>query len=136
MTMHCEITGIEELIRETEMTLDAVVWAEASLGAIDVANEAKSVHRYTNRTYLLESRTTTGRVDGLFMRGTLRVQILGNTKYGGYLEDGTSAIEAKRGDAKWFAFLWPAWLVKQNDFADRIAEGIVRGFTLAGWGVS
>ena len=74
--------------------LSAAIEQELPKGALDgarvVAEEAATNHLYTNRTGRLQSRTQTGRVRGSALRGLIRAEVLGDTRYGGFVEHGTS----------------------------------------------
>lgn len=66
-----------------------------------VATSAQTAHRYQNRTGRLQANTRADSVSGSLRNG-YRVRVVGATRYGSFLEEGTSRIEG-------YAFLLPAW---------------------------
>lgn len=78
-----------------------------------VASEAKQNHPYQNRTGKLESRTRLKSVRGS-LRAGYTVEVVGDTKYGAFVEFGTSRSAA-------YPFLRPAWYRRQSEVA-RIVE--------------
>lgn len=106
---------VEPLIGALLAAIDEEVDRGALEGARVVAEQAATVHPYTNRTGTLQRRTQAGTVSGRASRGKVSVDVLGDTPYGGFVEDGTSRSRA-------YPYLAPAWRAKQEDFA-RIVDG-------------
>lgn len=108
----------------------AAVEQELPRGALEgarvVAEEAATNHPYTNRTGRLQSRTQAGRVRGSALRGLIRAEVLGDTRYGGFVEHGTSRSRP-------YPYLGPAWVRRQDDFARAVEASLERAAVRA-WG--
>lgn len=111
---------VEPLIGAILASVDDAVAEGALDGARVVAEQAAAVHPYTNRTGNLQRRTQAGRVVGRASRGLVRVDVLGDTRYGSFVEEGTSRNRA-------YPYLAPAWLVRESDFARIVDEALTRG---------
>ncbi len=111
---------VEPLIGAILASVDDAVAEGALEGARVVAEQAAAVHPYTNRTGNLQRRTQAGRVVGRASRGLVRVDVLGDTRYGSFVEEGTSRNRA-------YPYLAPAWLVRESDFARIVDEALTRG---------
>ncbi len=111
---------VEPLIGAILASVDDAVAEGALDGARIVAEQAAAVHPYTNRTGNLQRRTQAGRVVGRASRGLVRVDVLGDTRYGSFVEEGTSRNRA-------YPYLAPAWLVRESDFARIVDEALTRG---------
>lgn len=118
--------GFDEALADLAAALDQDMPAVAVEAAWVVADEARTSHSYQTRTGLLESRTVVGRVRGRFLAGSLEVQVLGDTPYGAYVEDGTSRSQA-------FQFLGTAWVIREEDFTRAIESGMGEAAQRAGW---
>jgi hypothetical protein len=111
---------VEPLIGAILASVDDAVAKGVLDGARVVAEQAAAVHPYTNRTGNLQRRTQAGRVVGRASRGLVRVDVLGDTRYGSFVEEGTSRNRA-------YPYLAPAWLVRESDFARIVDEALTRG---------
>ena len=111
---------IEPLVGELLAALDEEVSAGVLAGGRVVAEEAATNHPYTNRTGTLQSRTQAGVVHGRASRGVVHIDVLGDTRYGGFVEHGTSRNRP-------YPYLGPAWLRREEDFARIVDEAIERG---------
>jgi hypothetical protein len=111
---------VEPLIGAILASVDDAVAEGALDGARVVAEQAAAVHPYTNRTGNLQRRTQAGRVVGRASRGLVRVDVLGDTRYGSFVEEGTSRNRA-------YPYLAPAWLAREADFARIVDEALTRG---------
>lgn len=88
-------------------------------GAEVVAASAQTAHVYRNRTGRLEARTRAESVSGSMANG-YRIRVVGATRYGSFLEEGTSRIQG-------YAFLLPAW----ERVGDAVAAMIFRRLVFA-----
>jgi hypothetical protein len=111
---------VEPLIGAILASVDDAVAEGVLDGARVVAEQAAAVHPYTNRTGNLQRRTQAGRVVGRASRGLVRDDVLGDTRYGSFVEEGTSRNRA-------YPYLAPAWLVRESDFARIVDEALTRG---------
>jgi len=119
---------VERAIAELSAAIEQEVPRGALDGARIVAEEAAANHPYTNRTGLLQSRTQAGRVRGSALRGLIRAEVLGDTRYGGFVEHGTSRNRA-------YPYLGPAWVRRQDDFARAVDAALERAAVRA-WSAS
>ena len=113
---------IEPLIGAILASVDEAVAVGVLDGARVVAEDAATTHTYQNRTGLLQSRTQAGRVTGLASRGSVSVDVMGDTRYGSFVEEGTSRNRA-------YPYLAPAWRRRGDDFARVVDAAIERGLT-------
>lgn len=111
---------IEPLIGALLAALDEDVSAGVLAGGRVVAEEAATNHPYTNRTGTLQSRTQAGVVQGRASRGRVHIDVLGDTRYGGFVEHGTSRNRP-------YPYLGPAWIRREEDFARIVDAAIERG---------
>lgn len=93
-------------------------------GARLVADEAAAHHPYTNRTGRLQSRTVVGRVRGNASRGRVSAEVLGDTRYGSFVEEGTSRSRP-------YPYLAPAAAAKGDEVAEGVAEACARAMERA-----
>lgn len=93
-------------------------------GARIVADEAATHHPYTNRTGRLQSRTVAGRVRGNASRGRVSADVLGDTRYGSFVEEGTSRSRP-------YPYLAPAAAAKGDEVAEGVAEACARALERA-----
>jgi len=93
-------------------------------GARIVADEAAAHHPYTNRTGRLQSRTVAGRVRGNASRGRVSAEVLGDTRYGSFVEEGTSRSRP-------YPYLAPAAAAKGDEVAEGVAEACARALERA-----
>lgn len=93
-------------------------------GARLVADEAAAHHPYTNRTGRLQSRTVAGRVRGNASRGRVSADVLGDTRYGSFVEEGTSRSRP-------YPYLAPAAAAKGDEVAEGVAEACARALERA-----
>lgn len=119
--VYLDINGV---VADGLARLDEELARAALDGARIVAEEAASNHPYTNRTGRLQSRTQAGRVTGTASRGAVRVDVLGDTRYGGFVEHGTSRSRP-------YPYLGPAWVRREGDFARVIEAALERGLVRA-----
>ena len=117
---------VERAIAEMLGAIEQELPKGALDGARIVAEEAATNHPYTNRTGRLQSRTQAGRVRGSALRGLIRAEVLGDTRYGGFVEHGTSRSRP-------YPYLGPAWVRRQDDFARAIDAALERAAVRA-WG--
>ena len=111
---------VEPLIGAILASVDDAVAEGVLDGARVVAEQAAAVHPYTNRTGNLQRRTQAGRVVGRASRGLVRVDVMGDTRYGSFVEEGTSRNRA-------YPYLAPAWVAREADFARIVDEALTRG---------
>ncbi len=93
-------------------------------GARIVAEEAATNHPYTNRTGRLQSRTVAGRVRGNASRGRVSADVLGDTRYGSFVEEGPSRNRP-------YPYLAPAAAAKGDEVAEGVAEACARAIERA-----
>ena len=117
---------VERAIAEMLGAIEQELPKGALDGARIVAEEAATNHPYTNRTGRLQSRTQAGRVRGSALRGLIRAEVLGDTRYGGFVEQGTSRNRP-------YPYLGPAWVRRQDDFARAVDAALERAAVRA-WG--
>jgi hypothetical protein len=117
---------VERAIAEMLSAIEQELPKGALEGARIVAEEAAANHPYTNRTGRLQSRTQAGRVRGSALRGLIRAEVLGDTRYGGFVEHGTSRNRP-------YPYLGPAWVRRQDDFARAVDAALERAAVRA-WG--
>lgn len=117
---------VDQAIAELSAAIEQELPKGALEGARVVAEEAATNHPYTNRTGRLQSRTQAGRVRGSALRGLIRAEVLGDTRYGGFVEDGTSRSRP-------YPYLAPAWRRREPDFA-RALEASLELAALRAWG--
>lgn len=117
---------VERAIAEMLSAIEQELPKGALEGARIVAEEAAANHPYTNRTGRLQSRTQAGRVRGSALRGLIRAEVLGDTRYGGFVEHGTSRNRP-------YPYLGPAWVRRQDDFA-RAVEAALERAAVRAWG--
>lgn len=117
---------VERAIAEMLGAIEQELPKGALDGARIVAEEAATNHPYTNRTGRLQSRTQAGRVRGSALRGLIRAEVLGDTRYGGFVEHGTSRSRP-------YPYLGPAWVRRQDDFARAVDAALDRAAVRA-WG--
>lgn len=95
----------------------ALPFALADGGQI-VADEAKQNHPYTNRTGKLEASTRLRSVRGS-LRSGYTIEVVGDTKYGAFVEFGTERSRA-------YPFLRPAWYLRQSDVVREVEGAMER----------
>ena len=117
---------VDQAIAELSAAIEQELPKGALEGARVVAEEAATNHPYTNRTGRMQSRTQAGRVRGSALRGLIRAEVLGDTRYGGCVEDGTSRSRP-------YPYLAPAWRRREPDFARAIEATLELG-ALRAWG--
>lgn len=117
---------VDRAIAELSAAIEQELPKGALEGARVVAEEAATNHPYTNRTGRLQSRTQAGRVRGSALRGLIRAEVLGDTRYGGFVEDGTSRNRP-------YPYLAPAWRRREPDFA-RALEASLELAARRAWG--
>lgn len=111
---------VEPIIGALLASIDGAVADGVLSGARIVAEEAASRHPYQNRTGLLQSRTQAGRVTGQASRGRVSVSVLGDTRYGSFVEEGTSRSRP-------YPYLAPAWERREEDFARAVDAALEQG---------
>jgi hypothetical protein len=117
---------VDQAIAELLGAIEQELPRGALEGSRIVAEEAATNHPYTNRTGRLQSRTQAGRVRGSALRGLIRAEVLGDTRYGGFVEHGTSRSRP-------YPYLGPAWVRRQDDFA-RAVEAALERASVRAWG--
>jgi len=121
------LTGIDAATAELASALDEECLRGGVEAAGVVADEARRSHPYENRTGQLEARTVPGRVRGRVSADTLRIQVVGETRYGGYLEEGTTRLGQR------FVFLRPAYARAEDRVVRAIEDSMTRAAERAGW---
>lgn len=116
--------SLDAQLGELAAAIDDEARAAMLDGARLVADEAAAHHPYTNRTGRLQSRTVAGRVSGNASRGRVRAEVLGDTRYGSFVEEGTSRNRP-------YPYLAPAAAAKGDEVAEMVAEGCARAFERA-----
>ena len=124
--MEVRLEGFEEAATALLAALE-----EEMPGAVDevargIAEEAAANHPYSNRTGLLEQRTVAGATEGRFSEDDLRGEVLGDTRYGRFVDEGTSRMAAR-------PFLAPAEQRKQGASGEALEAGLRRAAERAGW---
>lgn len=120
------LTGLDAAIGGLQASLDEEGSAAFLRAAGLVADDARSTHAFANRTRLLESRIVPGQVRGRLLAGNLQADVLGATRYGGYVEEGTRRNRP-------YPYLAPA---SDHAFTGMIAEleaGLATAARRAGW---
>lgn len=117
--------GVDAAIGALRAAIDAELTAGMLRGAQIVADDARREHPYTNRTGRLESRTVPGRV--VLLAGSVRAEVLGDTRYGRYVDEGTA-------HSRPYPFLFPAWERRQDAVASEIESALSLAARRAGWG--
>lgn len=118
--------SIDLAIAEMLAALDVEMPAAMLDATRTVADDAAAKHPYQNRTGRLQSRTVAGAVTGLASRGRVSGQVLGDTRYGSFVNDGTSRNRP-------YPFLEPALVRKLPEVEARLDEGLQRAADRA-WG--
>lgn len=84
-----ELEGIDAAVGALSGALEQELVAAMHESTRVVADSAAARHEYTNRSGRLQARTVPGGVSGSFVVG-IRGDVLGDTRYGGFVEFGTS----------------------------------------------
>lgn len=124
--MRITLEGFEEAADALLSALDEEMPRAVDEVSRQVADEAAAHHTYTNRSGLLQSRTVPGATRGRFSEDTLTGEALGDTPYGGYVEEGTRRMAAR-------PFLAPAADRKEAESAQALEAGLQRAVDRAGW---
>lgn len=111
--------ALDAMLRDVDRALP---FALADGGQI-VADEAKQNHRYQNRTGKLEANTRLRSVRGS-LRSGYTIEVVGDTKYGAFVEFGTERSGTERSRA--YPFLRPAWYLRQSDVAREVEGAMER----------
>jgi HK97 gp10 family phage protein len=98
---------------EAERALSPAMVEAAAL----VADEARADHPYEDRTGDLTARTVPGAI--VAHGDTLTVQLVGDTEYGGFVDEGTARMAAR-------PFLRPAFDRREDDAAHTVVEHLAR----------
>lgn len=106
--------ALDAMLRDVNRALP---FALADGGQI-VADEAKQNHRYQNRTGKLEANTRLRSVRGS-LRSGYTVEVVGDRKYGAFVEFGTERNRA-------YPFLRPAWYLRQSDVVREVEGAMER----------
>ena len=118
--------NVDLLISELLASLDEEVPAAMNAAARLVADDAANQHPYQNRTGRLQSRTVPGVVRGLVSRGLVTGEVLGDTPYGSFVDQGTSRNRP-------YPFLEPAFARKEPEVDALLDNALERAATRA-WG--
>lgn len=118
--------SIDLAIAEMLAALDVEMPAAMGTATRAVADEAAARHPYQNRTGRLQSRTVPGIVTGLASRGRVTGQVLGDTRYGSFVNDGTSRNRP-------YPFLEPALARKEGE-VDAIFDAALERAAARAWG--
>jgi HK97 gp10 family phage protein len=120
------LEGFEEAADALLSALDEEMPRAMDEVSRSIAEEAAAHHAYTNRTGLLQSRTVPGATRGRFSQDSLSGEALGDTPYGGYVEEGTRRMAAR-------PFLAPAAEHKEAESARALEAGLQLAADRAGW---
>lgn len=112
--------------------LDRELTEAAADAAKLVAEEAATRHPYQNRTGRLQQRTVPGRIMGLASRDNLRFQVLGDTRYGSFVNDGTRNEDGSQ-RTRPYPFLAPAYERRASGVAAIFEVAMIRAAESAGW---
>lgn len=113
--IRARFTGLDAALDELRAQLDQDGVRAFDAVAQLVADEAATSHPYTNRTGELQAHTVPGVTHGRISDNTLRTEVLGDTPYGEYVEDGHDGR---------FSFLQPAYERRENDAAALVEREI------------
>ena len=117
---------MDAAVAELEASLDEELRRGGVEAAGVVADAARASHPYTNRTGSLEGHTVPGRTSGSVRYG-FSFRVVGETRYGGYLEEGTRRLGQR------FVFLRPAFERVQDRVAQTLEASMDRAAERAGW---
>lgn len=99
-----------------ERAVDETIPFAAMDAGMLIATQAQTGHTYTNRTGLLEASTRADSVRGSWRSG-YTLTVLGATRYGSFLEEGTATIQG-------FAFLMPAYERVETQVEEMLANAM------------
>lgn len=96
-----DLSPLGHALRELDDNLDDAMAGALRDAGIMVASEARTHHEFTDRTGNLSRNIRTEPVEGTFFGGDLSVQVVADTPYAKFVEDGTREhpIEARRAKA-------------------------------------
>lgn len=117
---------IEPALGALSAAIDDEVEDAMERGAKIVADDAAANHTFHNRTGELERRIVPGKVTGRATRGLVRATVLGDKKYGKYVDEGTERMAAR-------PFLAPALERREDDVLREVETGLTIAFRRA-WG--
>lgn len=119
---------VDRAMHDLLASLDVELPRGMDRAAALVADEAAARHRYQNRTGQLQLRTRAGVTTGTVSSGRIRGQVLGDTRYGAYLEEPQYALAGR------FAFLLPAYERRVSGVVGEIDVSMVTAVGRApGW---
>lgn len=118
--------SVDLAIAEMLAALDDEMTAAMNDATRVVADEAAAQHPYQNRTGRLQARTVPGVTRGAASRGRVVGEVLGDTRYASFVNDGTSRAQA-------FPFLEPAFARKESE-VDAIFGAALERATQRAWG--
>ena len=118
--------SVDLAIAEMLAALDEEMAAAMTEATRVVADDAAAQHPYQNRTGRLQSRTVPGLVRGLASRGRVTGEVLGDTRYGSFVNDGTERNRA-------YPFLEPAAARKETEVDALFGAALERAAQRA-WG--
>jgi bacteriophage HK97-gp10 putative tail-component len=101
-----DLGPLSRALRELDQNLDSAMAAALHDTASMVANEARSNHAYTDRTGKLSRSIHAQPVDGTFTGRNLTVDVVADTPYARFVEDGTTAhmiVPRKAKALRWYA---------------------------------
>jgi hypothetical protein len=93
-----DVSPLGQALRAIEDNLDDAVAEALRDAGVMVASEARTHHEFTDRTGNLSRKIRSEPTEGSFFGGDLSVQVVADTPYAKFVEDGTRAhpIEARR----------------------------------------
>lgn len=117
---------IEPALGALSAAIDDEVEDAMERGAKIVADDAAANHTFKNRTGELQRHIVPGKVTGRATRGLVRATVLGDKKYGKYVDEGTERMAA-------LPFLAPALERREDDVLREVEAGLTTAFRRA-WG--
>lgn len=123
---------VDQAVAGLLSALDRELTEAATDAAKLVAEEAASNHPYQNRTGRLQQRTVAGRTTGVASNGNLRFRVLGDTRYGSFVNDGTKNEDGSQ-RTRPYPFLAPAYERRMSGVAATFEVAMTRAAKSEGW---
>jgi hypothetical protein len=121
IVLKCKIEGVPEAVADMRRTVDREVARALTLAALDVAEDAKANHSFTNRTGKLERSIKAHNARGTFSRGTLYAEVSADTYYAQFVEEKVTY--------KSWAYLAPAWRRMHRRAEAHLSDALTRAAT-------
>jgi HK97 gp10 family phage protein len=99
-----DLSPLGQALSALEQNLDTAMAAALHDAGSMVANEARSNHAFTDRTGALSRSIHAQPVDGSFTGRNLTVDVVADTPYARFVEDGTRAHEIRARNARTLKF--------------------------------